>query len=131
MVMNRRHSKDAFSRQFEGADLNNDRDGLHYKNTAHDEQYDLVASHYGNNSQGSTQGQRDEYIQEKVSTRAGWSYPSFEEEYLLGYQAEIRDFVESVAFGREPRSTGQLGVEVVRVMYAAYQSAEEGRRIEL
>lgn len=73
----------------------------------------------------------DEYIQEKVSTKAGWSYPSFDEEYLLGYQGEIRDFVESVAFDREPRSTGQLGLEVVRVMYAAYQSAEEGRRIEL
>jgi len=73
----------------------------------------------------------DEYIQEKVSTKAGWSYPSFNEEYLLGYQGEIRDFVESVAFDREPRSTGQIGLEVVRVMYAAYQSAEEGRRIEL
>jgi len=73
----------------------------------------------------------DEYIQEKVSTKAGWSYPSFEEEYLLGYRGEIRDFVESVAFDREPRSTAQIGLEVVRVMYAAYQSAEEGRRIEL
>ena len=73
----------------------------------------------------------DEYIQEKVSTKAGWSYPSFDEEYLLGYPAEMRDFVESVAFDREPRSTGQIGFEVVRVMYAAYQSAEEGRRIEL
>jgi len=73
----------------------------------------------------------DAYIMEKVSTKAGWSYPSFNEEYLLGYQGEIRDFVESVAFDREPRSTGRIGLEVVRVMYAAYQSAEEGRRIEL
>jgi len=72
----------------------------------------------------------DQYIQEKVSTKAGWSYPSFDEEYLLGYRGEIRDFVESVALDREPRSTGRIGLEVVKVMYAAYQSAEEGRRIE-
>lgn len=73
----------------------------------------------------------DEYIMEKVSTKAGWSYPSFDEEYLLGYPQEMRDFVESVATDREPRSTGRLGLEVVRVIYAAYQSAEEGRRVTL
>lgn len=73
----------------------------------------------------------DEHIMEKVSTKAGWSYPSFDEEYLLGYPQELRGFVESIAFDREPRSTGRLGLEVVRVVYAAYQSAEEGRRIVL
>ncbi len=73
----------------------------------------------------------DEYIMEKISTKAGWSYPSMDERYLLGYFHEIRDFVESVAYDRQPKSTGKLGLEVVRVMYAAYQSAEEGRRIAL
>ena len=73
----------------------------------------------------------EEYIMEKVSTKAGWSYPSFDEKYLLGYPAEIRDFVESVSFDREPRSTGELGLQVVQVIYGAYQSAEEGRRIAL
>lgn len=72
-----------------------------------------------------------EYIMEKVSTKAGWSYPSVDEEFLLGYPQEIRDFVESVALDRPPRSTGRLGLEVVRLMYAAYQSAEEGRSISL
>lgn len=73
----------------------------------------------------------DEYIMEKVSTKAGWSYPSFDEEFLLGYPQEIRDFVESVAYDRPPRSTGQLGLQTVQLIYAAYQSAEEGRRIFL
>ena len=72
-----------------------------------------------------------EYIMEKLSTKAGWSYPSVDEEYLLGYPQEIRDFVECVAFGRDPRSSGTLGLQVVQVIYAAYQSAEEGRRISL
>ncbi len=73
----------------------------------------------------------DEYIMEKVGTKAGWSYPSIDEEWLLGYPQEIRDFVEAVAYGREPLATAELGRQVVEVIYAAYQSAEEGRRIEL
>jgi predicted dehydrogenase len=66
-----------------------------------------------------------------VSTKAGWSYPSVDEEFLLGYPQEIHDAVACVALDREPRSTGQLGLEVVKVIYAAYRSAEEGRRITL
>ncbi len=73
----------------------------------------------------------DEYIMEKISTKAGWSYPSIDEEWLLGYPQEIRDFVESVAFDRTPLSGAELGRQVVEVMYAAYLSAEEGRRVNL
>jgi predicted dehydrogenase len=73
----------------------------------------------------------DEYIMEKVGAKAGWSYPSVDEEWLLGYPQEIRDFVEAVAFDREPLADARLGREVVEVIYAAYQSAEEGRRIYL
>ena len=39
--------------------------------------------------------------------------------------------MEAVTYDRQPLSTGELGREVVQVMYAAYQSAEEGRRIDL
>ncbi len=73
----------------------------------------------------------DEYIAEKLETKAGWSYPGFDEEWLLGYPQELRDFVESVAEDRPPLSDGRLGLEVARVIYAAYQSAEEGRRVLL
>ena len=73
----------------------------------------------------------DEYIMEKVGTKAGWSYPSVDEEWLLGYPQEIHDFVEAVAFDREPLSDAQLGREVTKVLYAAYLSAEEGRRVNL
>ncbi|MBN1401431.1 MAG: Gfo/Idh/MocA family oxidoreductase [Anaerolineae bacterium] len=73
----------------------------------------------------------DEYIMEKLSTKAGWSYPSFDEDYMLGYPQEMRDLAESVAYDRPARSSGALGLEVVRVIYAAYRAAEEGRRIEL
>jgi len=74
---------------------------------------------------------QNEYIAEKLETKAGWSYPSFDEEWMLGYPQELRDFVTAIAENRPALSEGQLGLEVVRVIYAAYQSAEEGRRITL
>ena len=73
----------------------------------------------------------DEYIMEKISTKAGWSYPSIDEEWLLGYPQEVRDFVEAVAYDQEPLSGALLGRTVTEVMYAAYLSAEEGRRVDL
>jgi predicted dehydrogenase len=54
-----------------------------------------------------------------------------DEEWLLGYPQEIRDFVEAVAFERQPLADAQLGREVTKVIYAAFLSAEEGRRISL
>ena len=72
-----------------------------------------------------------EYIMEKVSTKAGWSYPAIDEEWLLGYPQEIRDFVECVAFNRQPVADAGLGRRVTQVIYAAYTSAEEGRRVTL
>ena len=72
-----------------------------------------------------------EYIMEKVGTKAGWSYPSVDEEWLLGYPQEIRDFVEAVAYDREALSGAALGRQVTEVIYAAYLSAEEGRRVDL
>ena len=66
-----------------------------------------------------------------LCTKAGWSYPSIDEEWLLGYPQEILDFCESVAFDRPPLSGAELGRQVVEVMYAAYLSAEEGKRVNL
>jgi predicted dehydrogenase len=74
---------------------------------------------------------QDEYIAEKLETKAGWSYPSFDEEWMLGYPQELHDFVTAIAEDRPALSEGRFGLDVVRVIYAAYQSAEEGRRILL
>ncbi len=73
----------------------------------------------------------EEYIIEKLETKAGWSFPSISEEWFLGYQLELKDFVEAVRFDRAPLSDGRLGREVVRVIYSAYLSAEEGRVVYL
>jgi predicted dehydrogenase len=71
------------------------------------------------------------YLMEKVDHKGGWSTPRVDEHWMLGYPHEMRDFCEAVAYDRLPRSTSALGLEVVRVIYAAYQSAEEGRRVDL
>jgi predicted dehydrogenase len=73
----------------------------------------------------------DEYISEKIETKAGWSFPSADEEHAQGYPQEIQDFVEAVANDREPLSDAALAREVVLVIYAAYLAAAEGRRVDL
>lgn len=73
----------------------------------------------------------DEYIVEKIETKAGWTAPQPDEEWTTGYPQEMQDFVECVAFGREPLSGGALARDVTAVIYGAYLSAATGRRIDL
>lgn len=73
----------------------------------------------------------DEYITEKVETRAGWQFPSPDEDWMRGYPQEMADFVGAVREGRAPLSGPLLARETVEVIYAAYVSAEEGRRVDL
>jgi predicted dehydrogenase len=73
----------------------------------------------------------DEYITEKVETKGGWQFPSPDEDWMRGYPQEMEDFVDAVREGREPLSGLLLAHETVEVIYAAYVSAEEGRRVEL
>jgi predicted dehydrogenase len=72
-----------------------------------------------------------EYLSEKLETKAGWSYPSPDEDWMEGYPQELQDFAESIARGRAPKSDARLGRDVLEVVYAAYVSVEEGRRVEL
>jgi predicted dehydrogenase len=73
----------------------------------------------------------DEYITEKVETKGGWQFPSPDEDWMRGYPQEMEDFVDAVREGREPLSGALLAHETVEVIYAAYISAQEGRRVDL
>ena len=75
----------------------------------------------------------DEYLIEKLETSAGWTPPSPDEDWAQGHRGMIQDFVACVAEGlpRSPRSDGDLGRDVIRLVYAAYLSAAESRRVEL
>lgn len=73
----------------------------------------------------------DAYITEKVETKAGWQFPSPEEDWMRGYPQELEDFVDAIREGRPPLSGAELAREVVEVIYAGYLSAATGRRVEL
>jgi len=72
-----------------------------------------------------------EYLVEKTETKAGWSSPSINEDWFLGYHDELRDFIEAIRHDRLPLSDGNLGRSVVQVIYSAYLSAEQRRVVEL
>jgi predicted dehydrogenase len=71
------------------------------------------------------------YITEKVDRKTGWQYVCLEEEWTRGYLQEIQDFMECAAFGREPKAGVDLAYETIKINYAGYWSAEDGRRIVL
>lgn len=71
------------------------------------------------------------YLGEMLPNKLGWNRSFVSDEVLRGYTAELQDFVECVAHGRKPVSDYNLAAEAVRLVYAAYTSAEEGRRIDL
>ncbi|MDP3179721.1 MAG: hypothetical protein Q8M76_17565, partial [Spirochaetaceae bacterium] len=73
----------------------------------------------------------DEYIREKLETDAGWNYAAPDEEWIRGYDAELQDFVDCFRSGRTPLSDLALAEDTVKVIYSAYVSAEEGRRVPI
>ena len=73
----------------------------------------------------------DVYITEKVDRKTGWQFVCVDEELTRGYTGEIQDFMECAAFGRQPLAGVDLAYEAIKVHYAGYWAAEEGRRISL
>lgn len=73
----------------------------------------------------------DEYISEKVETKAGWQFPAPEEDWMRGYPQELEDFVDAIRERRPPLSGAALARDVVEVIYAEYLSAATGRRVEV
>jgi predicted dehydrogenase len=71
------------------------------------------------------------YLSEMLPIVTGWNKPFVADEMIRGYCNEIIDFIEAVIEDREAKSDFALAAEIMKVTYAAYYSAEEGRRIEL
>ena len=73
----------------------------------------------------------DEYLVEKLETRAGWNFPSPDEDWERGYPQELEDFIDAILEDREPVSGLDLAEEAVNVIYSGYVSAEKGGRVSL
>ena len=77
------------------------------------------------------EGLEDVYITEKLGTKMGWQSVFLEEERMRGYIDELQDFIACAAENREPVSNFDIAAETLEIIYAAYLSAEEGRRVNL
>lgn len=71
------------------------------------------------------------YALEKAATTQGWTFTIFEEAFNQGYPQELRHFVQCVREDRQPLVTGEDGRAVLEMLYAAYESARTGRKVEL
>lgn len=74
---------------------------------------------------------QDIYISEMLPSKIGWNNPFLEDEIIRGYANEMRDFIESAMYNRNPKSTFDLAYQSIKIIYAAYKSAEIGEAVEL
>jgi predicted dehydrogenase len=74
-------------------------------------------------------GLDDVYISEMLPQKKGWNHPFLEDEILRGYTDELRDFIESIYYDREPKSSFDLAYDTIKIIYAAYKSAELERPV--
>ena len=71
------------------------------------------------------------YAVEKAPTTTGWLYPVFEEAWNYGFPQEMQHFARCIRGVDVPISTGADGRLVLALIYAAYASAGQGRKILL
>ena len=69
------------------------------------------------------------YAMEKAGTTRGYTFTMFEEIWNYGFPQEMQHFVNCVLGNETCKETGEDGRQVLKIMYAAYQSAGEGRKI--
>jgi len=61
----------------------------------------------------------------------GWTHPHFEWDWENGYPQEDRHFLECARSGEKPLESGDDGLYIMELIYAAYHSAATGRRVYL
>jgi predicted dehydrogenase len=71
------------------------------------------------------------YAVEKAPSTKGWTYPVFEELWNYGFPQEMAHFARCVRGKEEPIATGEDGRVVQEVLYAGYESARTGRKVDL
>jgi len=71
------------------------------------------------------------YAMEKAGSTKGWTFTIFEEAFNQGYPQELQHFIRCVRDGEKPLVTGEDGRAVLEIMYAAYQSARTGAKVNL
>lgn len=73
----------------------------------------------------------DVYISEMLPQKTGWNYPFLEDEIIRGYTDEMRDFIEAIYYDKLPKSGFDLAYDTIKIIYAAYKSADEKKIVKL
>ena len=76
------------------------------------------------------QGKTGEDLVEKQNAETGLMPVVANEAAAYGYEAENRHFVRAFMGKEDPRLTFDDGLEVVKILMTAYQSAEEGKTLD-
>ncbi|MNJ65679.1 hypothetical protein D3C77_617070 [compost metagenome] len=76
-------------------------------------------------------GMDNVYLSEMLPSKKGWNKPFIADEIIRGYTDEMQDFMEAIYYNREPKSGFKLAYDTIKVIYAAYMSAETGERLYL
>jgi myo-inositol 2-dehydrogenase/D-chiro-inositol 1-dehydrogenase len=71
------------------------------------------------------------YAVEKSGSTQGWSFTIYEEAWNYGFPQEMAHFVSCVRDDRQPLCTGEDGRAVLEAIFAAYESARLGQRVDL
>jgi len=86
--------------------------------------------HHGNAIETYSAGGYD-YAVEKAGTTRGWSFTIYEEEWNYGFPQELAHFVDCVQHDRPPLVKGEDGRAVLEAIFAAYESARTGRKVQM
>lgn len=68
---------------------------------------------------------------ELVKNKTGWNNVYVSDPIIRGYMGEMQEFLSAIAEDREAETGFDIAYEIIRVVYASFRSAEEGRRIDL
>ncbi len=72
-----------------------------------------------------------DYAAEKAGTTLGWTFTAYEEAFNQGYPHELAHFADCVLHDKQPKVTGEDGRAVLEIIYAAYESARTGQKVNL
>lgn len=74
----------------------------------------------------------DVYLMEKISTQEGWTPAAPDENFTIGYQTELQDFMLSASKKHQPQSSLGLALDTTATIYAAYASdAGQGKEVKI
>jgi predicted dehydrogenase len=72
----------------------------------------------------------DVYLSEMLPSKKGWNKPFLEDEIIRGYTDEMRDFMDAIYYNRQPKAGFDLAYDTIKIIYAAYKSAELGTAVK-